>query len=59
MTPLICALMMLAGGVLVQDGIASIWWYRNTETWTNHVWRLPRVVIGLCFMILSWILLIN
>jgi len=54
-TPLTYALIMLVGGISVQDGIASICWYRKSENWKNHAWRLPRIVIGIWLVILSGI----
>jgi len=49
---LLNAMLIFGAGVWVaQDGLASIWHYRDTEKWTNHQWRIYRVIAGVVCMV--------
>lgn len=47
----------LMGGVLVQDGLASIAFYPQEKWRWNHIARLIRIIIGIALVILAGIMI--
>lgn len=45
----------LAGIFIIQDGAASIWYYRKTENGANHIWRVIRICWGVLLVVLAFI----
>ncbi len=52
---MIYLIMGMAGIWMIQDGFASIFWYRNgNENWHNHIWRVARAAWGIVLVILAF-----
>ncbi len=51
---MIYLIIAMAGIWMIQDGFASIFWYRNgSENWHNHIWRVARAGWGIVLVILA------
>ena len=53
MSPILLYAVGLVGVWMLQDGLASIWWYRKTENFDNHAWRLARIIGGIFLVIVA------
>ena len=53
MTPLLYGIIMLCGGLVAQDAIASIWYYWKKEGTGNQMFRVGRAVIGITLIIIG------
>ena len=50
-TPHLYGAVILLGGWVVQDGVASIWHYWRKENTGNQMFRVARVVIGIVLIV--------
>ena len=53
---IILLIMASAGMWMIQDGLGSIFWYRNSnETLHNNIWRIARTAWGIVLVIIAFI----